>query len=189
MNYEDVDYIPLTLRWALRNFLRDKNRQWKDEIDRVYDEIQLGLDPVVELKFPCWLISNEVKARTFHKKLWGEEVLVKEYDTPNGKLTKVIRLTRDWPHGLEAPLFDDFQAPRARTRKYLIENEDDVRAFSTLFRSMSDLELQKFLEHYERIKKFADENELPVINNFNVTEKDNTFFLGDALAWVCGIEN
>jgi hypothetical protein len=116
VNHENVDYIPLTLRWALRNFLKDKNSRWKDEIDRVLDEIRLGLDLVVELKFPAWLISNEVKTRTFHKKIEGEEVLVREYETSNGTLTKVIRLTRDWPHGLEVPLFDDFQAPRARTK-------------------------------------------------------------------------
>jgi hypothetical protein len=189
VNHENVDYIPLTLRWALRNFLKDKNSRWKDEIDRAFDEIRLGLDPVVELKFPAWLISNEVKTRTFHKKIEGEEILVKEYETPNGTLTKVVRLTRDWPHGLEVPLFDDFQAPRARTKKYLIENEEDVKAFSTLFRDMSEFELQNFLEHYERVRKFADENELPVINNFNVTERENTFFLADALAWICGIEN
>lgn len=82
-----------------------------------------------------------------------------------------------------------FKLQKLEQKKYLIENEDDLKAFSALFRCVSESELQQFLECYDKIKKFADENDLPLINNFNVTEKENTFFLGDALAWVCGIEN
>ncbi|MEM3572970.1 MAG: uroporphyrinogen decarboxylase family protein [Nitrososphaeria archaeon] len=189
INHETVDYIPLTLRWTLRNFLKDKSRLWKNEIERACDELKLGLDPVIEVKFPAWRLSNEVKEKTYSKSFEGEQFLIKEYETPNGNLTKIIRLTRDWPHGTEIPIFDDFQAPKARTKKYLIENEDDLKAFSALFRCVSESELQQFLECYDKIKKFADENDLPLINNFNVTEKENTFFLGDALAWVYGIGN
>ncbi|MFH7835678.1 MAG: uroporphyrinogen decarboxylase family protein [Candidatus Aenigmatarchaeota archaeon] len=191
INHKEPDHIPLTFRWVYRNFLKDKNKPWKNQFDRIKDELKLGLDPILDIKFPAWRISPEVKIKIWKEKPINEKypLLFKEYQTPKGSLIKIIYQTPDWPHGDDIPLLDDFQVPRSRTRKYLIEKLEDVEGFSSLFSEPNEKELEIFYEEAEKIKHFAEENGLLIINNFNVTEKDNTLFLGDALAWFCGIEN
>jgi len=191
INHEEPDHVPLTLRWVYRNFLKDINRIWKNQFDRVKDELKLGLDPILDIKFPAWRISPEVKIKIWKEKFINEKypLLFKEYQTPKGSLIKIVYQTHDWPHGDDIPLLDDFQVPKARTKKYLIEKLEDVESFSFLFSEPTEEELEIFYEGAEKIKYFAEENGLLIMNNFNVTEKDNTLFLGDALTWLCGIEN
>jgi hypothetical protein len=191
INHEEPDHVPLTLRWVYRNFLKDKNNSWKNQFDRVKDELKLGLDPILDIKFPAWKISNHVKVKTW-KRISNHEkypLLFKEYQTPKGSLTKIVYQTLDWPHGDDIPLKDDFQVPKARTKKYLIEKLEDIESFSFLFSEPSEEELEAFYEDAEKIKNFAEEYSLLIIHNFDVTEKDNTLFLGDALAWFYGLEN
>lgn len=191
ISHEEPDHVPLTLRWVYRNFLKDKNKPWKNQFDKVKDELKLGLDPILDIKFPAWRISPEVKIKIWKEKFANEKypLLFKEYQTPKGSLIKIVYQTPDWPHGDDIPLLDDFQVPKARTKKYLIKTIEDAKNFSSLFSEPTEEELEIFYEEAEKIKHFAEENTLLVMNNFNVTEKDNTLLLGDALAWFCGIEN
>ena len=81
-----------------------------------------------------WELNPKVKERIRKEKVAGEPFpyLFKEYDTPKGVLRQIVRQTPDWPHRDNVPLWSDHMIPRSRSKKYLIENMDDMESFSRI---------------------------------------------------------
>jgi uroporphyrinogen-III decarboxylase len=82
--------------------------------------------------------------------------------------------------------------PRGRSKKYLIENKEDVEALSCLFSQPDEKQLRAFEEQVNRTRGFAEENQLLTECGATFTSKwldGDSIFLGDALHWLCGFEN
>jgi len=191
INHETPDHVPLCFKWWNRPFLANKKDGWSNEFERIPKTLRLGLDDTVTLEVPI-LLSPEVKVRVRKVHKPGEEypLLIKEYETPNGTLSSIVRQTPDWPHGDDIPLFSDFLIPKARSVKYLVEEEEDLRALSTLLYEPSKRELESFFERAERVKQFAEKYGVLVEAGMQHSKDgaEGGVLGADALAWLCGHE-
>jgi len=181
LNFEEPDHVPLLLRFFNRSYLMDKSQGWHNQFVKADQLIKLGFDETVNLSPPLPL-NPEVKVKKWKvSQAEGEcPLLVKEYETPKGVLRQVARQTPDWPHGDDVPIFSDFIIPGARTKKYLIENTQDLESLSCLFTKPSGNEINNFMKYAQRVKGFAEERSL-------LTESDGPM-LGDGAMWLCGVE-
>ncbi len=180
INLEETDRIPLWLKFFERSYLLDPNAQWRNQFERVDQLLTLGLDDAVGISPPL-AINKDVKIRKWKEIEPGEKypVIAKEYETPRGFLRQVVRQTPDRPHPDDAHIFDDYNVPSARTKKYLVEDMNDLDALSLLFSQPNDDELSRFRNHTEQVKKFAMEKEVIV--------EGSGPMLGDAAVWLCGV--
>jgi len=142
INCEEPDRVPVYLRLFERSFLIDEGIVWRNQFERAKILLHLDLDDALSLHAPL-TISSDVDVKVIKKSEDGEKypLIVKEYHTSRGVLKQVVRMTRDWPHGEDIPTFDDYIVPRARTKKYLVEREEDLDALSVLFARPSGLKL------------------------------------------------
>jgi len=196
IGHSETDHVPLYQKWWLRHYLSSKDDGWRDQFERVKKTTKLGLDDTVGFE-PPKTFDPEVKIRLRKEGVSREKypLLVKEYETPKGTLRQVVCQTEDWIHGDDVPIFTDYVVPRARSRKYLIENIDDVEALSCLFCEPTEEQLQIFLGEANRARDFARENE--VLLECGGIYRDPWarwgdgmgLMSGDALAWLSGIEN
>jgi len=62
------------------------------------------------------MVNPEVEVKVVKESEAGEEypILVKVYSTPKGALKHIVKMTRDWLHGEDIPVFDDYIVPRTR---------------------------------------------------------------------------
>lgn len=180
MNHEEPDHVPLVLRFFHRNFLMDKTQEWHNQFERADQLIKLGLDDFISVYAPL-PYAPEVEVRTSRVSQPGEKypVLVKEYETPKGVLRHAVRQTPDWPHGDEVPILDDFTVPEARTKKYPVENMQDLRSLSCLFSEPKGKELNYFREYMRKVRSFGRQR--------NVLVEAEGPFLGDGAIWLCGV--
>jgi len=181
INFEEPNHIPLWLRFFERQYLVDKNKPWKSQFERVDQLLSIGLDDAVSIHAPLSL-HKEVKIRKWKETEPGERyaLIVKEYETARGKLRQIVRQTPDWPRGDEINIFDDYNVPRARTKKYLVENEADLGALSCLFGEPSLEEIGDFLTQAKKVRDFA-------VSRGILVEGEGAM-LGDAAMWLCGID-
>ena len=181
INFEEPDHVPLLLRFFNRSYLMDKSREWRNQFEEADQLLELGLDATVDFSPPLPL-NKEVNIKRRKISQAGEKypLLVKEYETPRGILRQIVRLTSDWPHGDDIPVFSDFSVPRARTKEYLVENMRDLDGLSCLFSKPSGDELKRFLDYAEKVKHFAEERGLLI--------EASGPALGDAAVWLCGVE-
>ena len=165
-----------------------RNDGWKNQFERVRKVTALGLDDTVGFE-PRKTLAPEIEVKQRKETLPGEDypLLFKEYETPKGKLSQIVRQTRDWPHGDDIPMFTDYVTPRSRSKKYLIETMDDVDALSCLYADFTSEEAKAFSAQANEVRRFAKENELVI--ECGTMDDAMLFFLGDALAWLCGLEN
>jgi len=189
INHREPDHVPLYLKWWHRPYLSTKKDAWKDQLERVEKVLNLGLDDAVGFEPPLFLAEG-VEIRR-----WREgSLLFKEYRTPKGNLRQVVRRTEDWPHGDDVPLFSDHIIPRSRSVKYMIENEEDLQALACLLREPRQKEIRAFQDKSEAVKRFADEKEVLIecggeFVDYSVWGDTMGLLVGDALSWLCGLEN
>ncbi len=182
VNHEEADHVPLTFRDTALPETYGKPVHTQFEAVDIF--LRLGIDPMLYLTpDDTWELDPDVKVKTRKEILPGEKFpcLIKEYITPNGTLSQVVRQTPDWPHGDKVPLWSDFMVPRSRSKKYLVENMEDVEIFSSLFSEPTARELKAFHQKAERFDRFAKDRGI-IINAAGMN-------LGDITAWSCGIEN
>lgn len=188
ISHAEVDHVPLCLKWWSRPYLSVRNDGWKNQFERVRKVTALGLDDTVGFE-PRKTLAPEIEVKQRKETLPGEDypLLFKEYETPKGKLSQIVRQTRDWPHGDDIPMFTDYVTPRSRSKKYLIETMDDVDALSCLYADFTSEEAKAFSDQANEVRSFAEANELVI--ECGTMDDAMLFFLGDALAWLCGLEN
>ena len=164
------------------------------EFQRVGYFLRLGLDAAIRIDPPMFFphavrpLGPDVRTMVWKEVLPGERfpVLHKEYETPGGTLRQTVRQTLDWPHGDDIPLFTDFCVPKSRSVKYLIEDQDDLDALQYLFPDPTEGERKAFVEEATSVRRFAEAHEALVLSGgFGFAP----LFGGDAIAWLCGIEN
>jgi hypothetical protein len=119
--------------------------------------------------------------------------LHKEYRTPSGTLTAVVRQTDDWPHGDEVPLFDDFLA--TRSREFLVTEPADLAALRHLLVPPTDEDVASFRETAVQYKRYAEKTGLVLSGGWRrwrsnpvsvVGDEGGTMLGVDALMWLSG---
>jgi len=191
--HSEVDHVPFYQKFWDRGYLSDRGDGWRDQFERVRKTTRLGLDDTVGFEIPR-AFSPEVRITRRKEMVPGElhPLLFQEYQTQKGTLRQIVRQTKDWPHGDNVPIFTDYVVPRTRSKKYLVETIDDVEAVSSLFSNPEKDQLRKFEEQVNQVRHFANENELLVECGLTFSSEwadGDGIFLGDALPWLCGVEN
>lgn len=203
LSFHDTDYIPMA--FMIFTALRKRIQQrlgFMDPVELVETQIRLGLDAFVDLRF--FTPENDVIGHSdapgfpvrFDKQVttvMSEEIILserypviqKEYRTPEGTLDVAVNLTGDWPYGnlekgdYQLPFMDDYLAPRCR--KYLINRKEDLAVLKYLMIPPDAGDLKTCRESWQLGKKLAKKNNLMVAGGWGVG--------GDALAWLCGLQN
>ena len=184
IEHEEPDHVPLYNRLWDRNFLQDPAKPWRDQFDMVEQILKLGIDQGMEFVAPRNRLNPEVETRVWKEQVPGEQypLLHKEWTTPKGTLTRIVRQTWDWPHGDDIPLFGDYLVPRSV--KFLIETVEDARVFDTLFVKPTQEELDNCFAQVEIMRRFCEEHEILLESH-----RSSSVIGADIFPWVCGVEN
>ncbi len=125
-------------------------------------------DPAVEVKEWIERRDNEIYP-----------IMVKEYQTPAGKLRAEVRQTDDWRWGNHVPIFDDYINPRSL--KYIINEPNDLNALRYLLKPPSTKEIENTLSESQPVIEFANNNNLLRLGGWGIG--------ADMLGWIYGFEN
>lgn len=190
LNFQEPDYIPccFMIFAALRN-------RCQDQYEFIERQLKLGLDARVNLTEFIPRFHPDVSIKEWKEHPAGEKYpcIHREYQTPDGNLSAVVKQVEDWPYGEHLPLFDDYVTPRSE--KFLITEKSDLKRLKYLLLPPSDEEINSFREDSKVIKKFASDRGLLVCSGWNswTKRKDEEIYgsdygiMGvDALMWLCG---
>jgi hypothetical protein len=125
-------------------------------------------DPSVEVKE--WIESRDNEICP---------IMVKEYQTPAGKLRAEVRQTEDWRWGDHVPIFDDYINPRSL--KYLIKEPSDLNALRYLLKPPSAQEIENTRRESKPVLEFAHNQKLLTLGGWGIG--------ADMLGWIYGFEN
>jgi len=178
INHKEPDYVPLCI-----SFLDYIPKYWSNQFQRAEKLLALGVDDILTIHAPFGFHPNvEVKKWSETSPDKSHSLLVKEYHTPKGILSTVVKKTQDWPHGDDIPLFSDFSVPRAK--KYLIStdiNDNDLEKLPYLLWEPNSAQINNFYKNAREIKKFADKYGF-LIEGWAGTA-------GDTALWLCNIQD
>ena len=187
---QDVDHVPC----AFMAFSAMHGR-CQDAYELVEHELALGLDSFLfipsswrhmrpnhpdlrglPVRLPPW-----VDTHLWMERVPGEPypVLHKEYRTPTGTLTTLVRKTEDWPHRNSVPLMDDYQIPRAI--KPLVMNRQDVEVLRTMLQPPAEEDIAEFHREVERARAFCARHNILLAGGWGVA--------ADMVGWLCGLQN
>ena len=190
LNNEQTNYIPCS--FMLYKGLLENSDNY---IDFLQKQISLGLDAYVMIPPRSSIVVNdnynlhgmsvnfdlavEVKEWIEHRDNEVFPIMVKEYNTPSGKLRAEVRQTDDWRWGDHVPLFDDYIAPR--TLKYLIGEPNDLEALKYLLKPPSIKEKEDVRSESKFVIEFAHKQNLLTLGGWGIG--------ADMLGWIYGLEN
>lgn len=165
--------------------LRSRCAHQKEFVER---QLELGLDAVVNLPDLPPRFHAEVSVREWKETdAEGAILLHKNYTTPAGTLTTVVRQTHDWPLGDHVPFLDDYLIPRSE--KFLVTGESDLRALRYLFQPPTEEDLQVFREEAKALKRFAADKGLLVTGGWGGWGHGDPGAMGvDSVMWLAGME-
>ncbi len=180
------DHIPLMFN--VFGFQPPPHLAWTNQGEQAQRWLSLGVDATLQISVPH-VFHPDVQVREWVEQLPGERwpLMIKEYHTPAGVLRQEVYRTDDWisadwpshsrlDSGVE--LFDDYNV--VRSRKYLIENEQDLAKLKYLLHPLPDDEVSAFRQSAFALAQSAAE--LQVILEGN--ESKGT----DAITWLCGVD-
>ena len=161
----------------------------EDDFKRAAALLAMGIDDVLEVSVP-WSMTEGV---TYSDSLLppghegGDEryaTMVREYETPSGKLRHAVRQTGNegagWPIQPDCvPIIEDYNIPRAV--QHAVSRAEDVAAVKHLFAPPNDEQKTWFDDRMKRVKAFADEKGL-------FTQAWSAFGM-DAAVWFMGTQN
>jgi uroporphyrinogen-III decarboxylase len=190
IRHQEPDRVPC----AFMSFTAMRGR-CQDAYEVVQEELSLGLDSMLfipsswrgqrinhpDLRGLPVRLPATVKTHLWLEHLPGEQfpVLHKEYHTPAGTLTALVRKTPDWPHGNFIPLMEDYQVPRAI--KPLISTPQDVDILRTILQPPSAEDIAVYHAEVQEAKAFSAHNGCLVVGGWGVGV--------DMLGWLCGLQN
>jgi len=168
-------------------------KKCKSRLEFIKKQQELGLDTRVHLPELPFRFHPQVEVRQWKEEKGGQiPLLYKEYLTPKGKLTSIVKKGEDWPYGDEVPLFNDFLIPRSS--KFLISKTEDLESLAFLFPAPTPEDISTFREEARMLKQHAQENGLLVSAGWESTgnkgiNKDGGCMGMDGVMWLCGMEN
>jgi len=158
-------------------------------------QVAMGLDAYIQLPPRPPVVANEhynlhglpvsydprvtIQEWVEHPAQESRPVLVKEYRTPAGVLRAEVRKTDDWRWGDHVPFLDDYIVPRSR--KFLVEVEQDVESLTFLLVPPSDAERRAFFEESAPSIGQAKRLGLLLVGGWGVG--------ADLMGWIHGLEN
>jgi len=158
-----------------------------DEFRRVEAWLSLGVDDVLDVSVP-WGVSDQVSYRDSiaspRSEGTGHEVLVREYETPDGPLRHAVRRTHEqqgagWVVQPDhVPLLEDFNISRATHQ--LVSAPEEVGRVRWVFREPGAAERDWFRERMAEVGRFARER--------GVMVQAWSAFGADAAVWMAGAE-
>ena len=157
--------------------------QLSDDFQRVQAWLSLGIDDVIDVSLP-WSIDPRVSWQDSARRGAGNSVeLVREYDTPSGKLVHAVRKTEDdqaqgWVQPNKVPLFEDFNIPRAT--EHAVNSPRDVPLIEHLYQPPDEAARTRFAVRMQDVKAFSDQN--------GVAVQAWSGFGMDAVVWLAGTE-
>ena len=189
INHLPVDHVPLLMRfWSLGGKEDQIPFNWRDEVERVEQTTARGLDDTILLQPPLGYVEEYVPevipGVTSHTELLPPEegsdypLLKKIYETPQGPLQTVIRVTEDWPHGEEVRLFDDYNL--SRLKEPLIKGVADIQRLKYLLGDPTEVQMSAFRQRARYLRRQAD--------RLGVALEGGWVALGDSVMWLCGME-
>jgi len=160
----------------------------EDEFKRAETWLSLGIDDVLDVSVP-WGQDPEVKFRDEtipSGAVDGDErypVMVREYETPSGRLRHAVKKTGDegdgWPMQPNvAPLVEDYNVPRAA--EHAVSSPSDVPVLRHLFTPPDEEQRRWFADRVATMRSFAEEKGLMV--------QAWPAFGMDAAVWFAGTE-
>jgi len=183
LNLEESNYIPCS--FMIFSALQQK---CKDQFEFINRQLKLGLDARAELPELPFRYHPQVKIKE-----WKEgSFLYKEYATPAGSLTSIVKKTGDWSYGDHIPLFNDYLAPSSQ--KFPVTKEEDLESLKYLFAEPTREDILSFRGQAKKIKNFAWQKKLLVCGGWRNKgpekgiDKDGGVMGADALMWLCGME-
>jgi uroporphyrinogen-III decarboxylase len=105
-------------------------------------------------------------------------LLHKEYQTPAGPLSAVVKRTEDWPWGDDIPFFDDFSPPRYA--KPWITGLDDVERLRYLLQPARGADRDRVAKSYREARTLGKEHDA-IVGAGGGTGLD-------FVCWFCGFE-
>ena len=183
------DYVPCSI-----TLLRpDLQKKWKGQFGAIEKQLELGLDPKVEIPELPFRFHPDVTVKVWKEMIQGSPVLHQEFDTPAGKIRRVVNQTADWPYGDSVPFLDDWLTPRCR--KFLVEKEKDVEPFQYLMADPTEADISAFRQQAKEYKRFGAERNLLIsggwtryITNKGLLDSVAGTMGADILLWICGLE-
>ncbi len=159
----------------------------EDDFQRALAWQSIGVDDILDVSVP-WSVDPEVSwtdSRVEAGELNSQyPVLVREYETPSGKLRHAVKKTPDeggpgWVLQPDiVPLFEDFNVPRGV--KHIITVPGEIDAVKHLYRPPAVNDKQWFEDRMARVQAFAGQHSIPV--------QAWAAFGMDALVWMTGVE-
>lgn len=213
LNGQRPDHIPLTtwcfgfqppehLRWTnggnnvnywytkRLEFLHTLPQEWslEDDFKRALAWLSLGVDDVIDVSVP-WSMSPEVNFKDIVIPPGGEggdeqyPVMVREYDTPLGKIRHAVKQTGKEPDGWpvqpdHVPVIEDYNIPRAK--KHLISEASEIDKLQFLYCPPDAGQRNWYQERMASVRKFSEEHGLFV--------QAWTAFGMDAVVWFTGVD-
>lgn len=196
IHHEEPDRVPLVFEFS--SDVSEKGPLcWKNQFDRAYQLLELGIDPVIDIWLPDpeFHLEVNVRAGEYTDSSKKASLLFKEYETPKGTLRQVVCKTKDWmseDHELWQPttmychvpktteeidLFDDWNV--SRYVEPLIKGPQDLDKLTYLLNPPSGDNLKRWKEEALYAKKFAQKN--------NLLLRCRRTIETDAFQWFCSI--
>ena len=186
-NGKKVDY------WYSKRLehIHDLPQPWEleDEFKRALAWQSVGIDDILEVSVP-WSTDAEVTFEDGVLEAGDPEgdkrypVMVREYQTPSGRVRHAVKKTGDeepgWPPQPDyVPLIEDYNIPRAI--EHAVSKPSDVEAIKHLYAEPSSEQKEWFSKRMEEMKTFS------AAEGFLVQAW--TAFGMDAAVWFTGTEN
>ena len=176
----EADQIPCCCMFF--SALRERCR---DECEFAERQLERGLDTLARVGGPAFRFHPSVSERSWTARApEGAVLLHRQFDTPAGPLTTIVRQTEDWPYGEHVPLFDDFLIPRAV--RFPVGGPADLEKLRYLFGPPQESDIAAFRERAAAMKRFAAERRLLVIGGYDNSTYPSLMGM-DAAMWLCGM--
>jgi len=189
LNRQPCDYVPC----CFMSFTALRGRVDEDLYALVEAEQALGMDSMLfipvasrrqrpehpDLRGLPLRFGPRVKCCTRNEKRPdGTQVLLREFQTPDGTLSTSVQLTEDWPYGAQLPFVADYCVPRALTQ--LVSGPADLPALAHLLVPPTVEDIAAFRQEAERARAFARSRGVLLVGGWGVA--------ADMLNWLCGME-
>jgi hypothetical protein len=187
---QEPDHVPCS--FMLFHLMKPGSKDYRQFVER---QVALGLDTYVQIPSRPPVVRNDwydlhglpvsydprvtTKEWIEHRQNEPHPMLIKEYHTPGGILRAEVSQDPEWKWGNHVPLFDDFL--ETRSKKFIINQENDLDAFQYLLVPPKPDEITAFREDARLCKELAREHGLVVAGGWGIGI--------DMLGWIHGLEN
>jgi len=178
IKHESTDHIPLCFDGIGHQSVEFVNRLYPDQFERARFYLDMETDTAIRMSPPLHSMTG-FRTRQWEEHPAGEYPLLhKEYITPKGSLTQVIR-KHEYPFD-SVSLFSDHHVPSSRSAKYLIEKDSDLDKLEYILKPPNGEELVTYRQMAEEAREFCDEHQILFAGYLQG--------IGDPILWMSGIE-